>query len=79
LNQILTEEVQVTIKYAAKKLTGRWKRDFIAKVAEDYLGGSARKTERLFGWERTAVDRGLHQSICLDGLTYLRLFNPQLT
>ena len=70
MNQILIEEVQATIKDAAKKLTGWQKRDFIAKVAEDYLGGSARKTERLFGWKRTAVDTGLHERrtgiICID-------------
>jgi hypothetical protein len=42
---MLSEEVKETIKDAAKKLTGYRKRDFIAKVTEDYFNGSARKAE----------------------------------
>ena len=32
----LTEKVKSTFKDAAKKLTGNRKRDFMAKVSEDY-------------------------------------------
>ena len=45
----LSEEVKSTFKDAAKKLTGSKKRDFTAKVTEDYLGGSARQAESVFG------------------------------
>jgi len=40
---MLSEEVKETIKDGAKKLTGHRKRGFMAKVAEDYFNGSARK------------------------------------
>ena len=67
---MLSEEVKVTIKDAAQKLTGYRKRDFIAKVAEDYFNGSARKAESEMGWKRTCVETGLHERrtgiICVD-------------
>jgi hypothetical protein len=66
----LTETMQGTIKDAAQKLTGHRKRSFMAKVAEDYCDGSARKAETYFGWSRKAVQLGLHERrtgiICLD-------------
>jgi Rhodopirellula transposase DDE domain len=66
----LDDTIQSTIQDAAKKLTGHRKRDFMAKVAEDYLGGSARKAERVFGWNRQSVQLGLHERrtglICVD-------------
>lgn len=67
---MLTEEVKATFKDAAKKLTGYRKRDFTAKVTEDYLDGSVRKAETVFGWKRTSVETGLHERrtgiICVD-------------
>jgi hypothetical protein len=67
---MLTEEVKITIKDAAKKLTGYRKRDFMAKVAEDYFAGSARKAESIMGWKRTSVQLGLEERrsgiICID-------------
>lgn len=67
---MLSEEVKETIKDAAKKLTGYRKRDFIAKVTEDYFNGSARKAESVMGWKRTSVQTGLHERrtgiICID-------------
>ena len=66
----LTETVKATIKDAAQKLTGPRKRSFLAKVAEDYCDGSARKAETCFGWSRKAVQLGLHERrtglICVD-------------
>lgn len=67
---MLTEEVKITIKDAAKKLTGYRKRDFMAKVAEDYFAGSARKAESIMGWKRTSVQLGLEERrtgiTCID-------------
>lgn len=67
---MLSEPVKITIKDAAKKLTGYRKRDFIAKVSEDYFDGSARKVETVFGWDRRTVQLGLHERrtgiVCLD-------------
>lgn len=67
---MLTEPVKTTFKDAAKKLTGPRKRDFMAKVAEDYMAGSARLTETLLGWNRHSVQLGLHERrtgiLCVD-------------
>jgi len=66
----LSETVKATIQDAAQKLTGFRKRDFMAKVAEDYFEGSARRTETYLGWNRHTVVIGLHERrsevICLD-------------
>ena len=56
---IFSDEIKATVKDAAQKLTGYRKRDFMAKVAEDYLAGSARKAETVFGWSRKSVQLGL--------------------
>jgi hypothetical protein len=67
---MLSEPVKITIKDAAKKLTGYRKRDFMAKVSEDYCDGSARKAETVFGWDRRSVQLGLHERragiVCVD-------------
>ena len=66
----LTQRVKSTIKDAAKKLTGNRKRDFMAKVSEDYCEGSARKAETIFGWNQHSVQLGLQERrtgiICID-------------
>ena len=58
---MLDETVKGTIRDAAHKLTGARKRAFMAKVAEDYFEGSARKAERYLGWSRKSVQLGLHE------------------
>jgi hypothetical protein len=67
---MLNDAIKTTLKDAAKKLTGHRKRDFMAKVAEDYFDGSARKTETSLGWGRESVQLGLHERrsgiICVD-------------
>lgn len=67
---MLTEKVKSTLKDAAKKLTGYKKRDFIAKVTEDYFGGSARKGETVMGWNRKSIELGTHERrtgiMCVD-------------
>ena len=67
---MLSEEVKATFKDAAKKLTGYRKRDFMAKVVEDYFEGSGRKAETVMGWKRTSVKLGLNERrtglICMD-------------
>ena len=54
----------------AKKLTGYGKRDFMAKVVEDYFESSARKAETVMRWKRTSVKLGLNEKrtglICMD-------------
>jgi hypothetical protein len=58
---MLDDKIKATLKDAARKLTGQNKRDLMAKVAEDYFEGSARKTETVLGWNRTSVQLGLHE------------------
>jgi transposase len=66
----LTEQQIVTIKDAARKLTGAKRRAFEAQVALDYLDGKARTAESVFGWSRQTVTLGLHELrtgiTCLD-------------
>jgi hypothetical protein len=57
----LTDQHITTIKDAAQKLTGPKRRAFQAQVTLDYLDGSARRTERVFGWSRQTVILGLHE------------------
>jgi hypothetical protein len=70
MEKLLNKTVQATIKDAVEKLTGQPKRSFMAKVCEDYLGGSARKAETVFGWNRHSVELGLHERrsgiVCVD-------------
>jgi hypothetical protein len=57
----LTEQQILTIKDAACKLTGAKRRAFQAQVALDYLEGSPRRAERVFGWSRRTVELGLNE------------------
>ena len=57
----LTELQIATIKDAARKLTGTKRRAFQAQVTLDYLDGSARRAERMFGWYRKTVELGLNE------------------
>lgn len=57
----IAPNVRALLKDAATKLTGRKKREFLAKTALEYCDGSARKTETYFGWDRDAVQLGLHE------------------
>ena len=67
---MLSDPIQSTFKDAAKKLTGNRKRDFMAKVTEDYFEGSARRAETVLGWYRHSVQLGLHERrtgiVCVD-------------
>ena len=46
----------------ARRLTGYQRRLFMAEVAMELCGGSARQAERRFGWGRDTVEKGLHES-----------------
>ena len=62
-----------TIKLAAKKLSGSKRRAFQAQVTKDYLGGSGRRAEQVFGWSRTTVEKGLGELetgiVCMDNFS----------
>jgi hypothetical protein len=67
---MLSKKIKTTLKDACQKLTGPKKRAFMAKVAEDYFDGSARKTETHLGWGRKSIQLGLHERrtgmVCKD-------------
>jgi DDE family transposase len=69
----LSESVKETIKLAARQLTGFRRRQFQAEMAIKYCAGSPRRTERLFGWGRDAVNTGLNERRtgirCLDAFS----------
>lgn len=57
------------LKMAAKKMRGTERRSFYAAISIKYCRGNPRKTEKIFGWNRKAVELGLHEKrtgiICL--------------
>lgn len=67
---MLTDTIKSTFKDAAQKLTGNRKRDFMAKVTEDYFDSSARIAETVLGWNRSCVKLGLNERrtgiVCVD-------------
>jgi transposase len=82
LNQHIGEEKTMTpleapvirtFREAARLLTGPRRRRFQAQVTLDYLDGSPRSAERIFGWGRSTVDLGLHKLrtgiTCQDALS----------
>lgn len=49
------------LKNASKKMRGAERRAFQAEISIKYCEGSPRKTETIFGWNRNAVELGLHE------------------
>jgi DDE family transposase len=56
-----TERFDILIRSGARRLTGYQRRSFLAEVATELCGGSARQAERRFGWGRATVEKGLHE------------------
>jgi hypothetical protein len=67
----LSDDTVESLRSAARKLSGFRRRQFQAEMAEKYCDGSARQTERVFGWGRAAVETGLNERRtgirCVDG------------
>ena len=61
------------LRLASSQLTGAERRAFQAAMALKYCGGSARHTERVFGWGRETVQLGLHEQrtgmVCVGAQT----------
>ena len=64
------ERFDTLIRSGARRLTGFQRRLFLAEVATELCGGSARQAERRFGWGRDTVEKGRHESLkgvrCLE-------------
>jgi hypothetical protein len=71
--EVLTKEVIVSFKDAARKLTGPKRRAFEAQVTLDYLDGNIWKAEEVFGWSHKTVELGLNELrtgiTCLDNFS----------
>ena len=57
----ISGRIRSIIKSAAAKLSGVKKRVYIAEVAIEFCDGNARKTERVFGWGRETIDKGMRE------------------
>jgi transposase len=57
----LHDTVVETIRSAARKLTGSARRAFQSEACHDYCNRSARTAERIFGWSRHTVQKGLDE------------------
>jgi hypothetical protein len=55
------ERSDALLRSAAKRLKGCQRRLFLAEVAAELCGGSARQAERRFGWGRATVAQGLRE------------------
>ena len=67
------ERLDALIRSGARRLTGYQRRSYLAEVATELCGGSARQAERRFGWGRETVEKGLHEARhgirCLENFT----------
>jgi hypothetical protein len=57
-----TQRFDILMGSGARRLSGYQRRLFMAEVATELCGGSARQAERRFGWGRETVEKGLHES-----------------
>jgi len=58
INEI-PDTLKSIIKNTSKKLGGATKREYVAKITIELLGGSARKAESKLGWSRDMVKTGM--------------------
>jgi len=69
-NGWIPEAVKAILDETAKKLSGAKRREYIAMVTIELLDGNAHKAERLFGWGRTTVKKGIRdlatETKCID-------------
>ena len=57
----INAEVKSTVKDACKRLTGAKRRAYQADIAMKYFNESAYKAERVMGWGRESVTKGLNE------------------
>ena len=57
----ISEEAREIFKKTAKKLSGTTRREYIATITIELLDGNARKAERVFGWGRATVKKGMRE------------------
>lgn len=57
----VSKRIRSIIKSAADKLSGAKKREYIAEMAIEFCDGNARKAERIFGWGRETINKGIRE------------------
>lgn len=57
----LTERMKHLLKQAIKHMSGKERRAYMADVTDELLEGNARQAERVFGWARGTVQKGLRE------------------
>ncbi len=57
----ITEQMKELIKGAVKHMNGKHRRVYMAEVTLELLDGNARQAERVFGWGRGTVKKGLRE------------------
>ena len=66
----LTPALKALLGEAGRLLTGHKRRAFLAQVTDALLGGSARRAESHFGWNRDTVEQGQKERqsgiVCLE-------------
>jgi hypothetical protein len=55
----VAQDIREFAKRCARGLRGVARRVFQAEVTREYLDGDARRAERVFGWHRKTVTKGL--------------------
>ena len=59
----ITDQMKHLIKGAVKHMNGKHRRAYMAEVTLELLGGNARQAERVFGWGRGTVKKGLRERV----------------
>jgi hypothetical protein len=57
----ITDQMKDLIKGAVKHMNGKHRRVYMAEVTLELLDGNARQAERVFGWGRGTVKKGLRE------------------
>jgi len=57
----LSKEQIADIRLAAKNMSGPTRRKYMAEMSLKYCNGNARLTEKIFGWSREAIAKGLKE------------------
>lgn len=58
----MEDELRAVIKDAARRLTGFDRRSYQAEITRRYFNGKARKAERVMGWGRRTIEKGLKET-----------------
>lgn len=70
----VSEEVKGILKNAAQKMTGATRRAYLAEVTLELCDGNARQAERVFGWGRGTITKGLRERAtgirCVDAYVH---------